>query len=66
MITALNKTYLQKHRLTRSKNGGNLDEERSVVSFEELPRRLSKDDIIIVGHLGSSLDSQSARTQLNH
>ena len=57
---SIQSNHLQKHRLTRSKNGGKVEEERSAVSFEEVVQR--KDDIVIVGHFGSSLDSQPPKT----
>ena len=53
--------WLQKHRLTRSKNGGENYDERGAVSFEE-PGLRNKDDIGTVSHLGSSLDSQPLRS----
>ena len=53
--------WLQKHRLTRSKNGGENYDERVAVSFEE-PGTRNKDDIGTVSHLGSSLDSQPVRS----
>ena len=53
--------WLQKHRLTRSKNGGENYDERGAVSFEE-PGSRNRDDIGTLSHLGSSLDSQPVRS----